>query len=338
MSKSETTSRATFLREVRQQLRPLELADQREILAELAAHLEDAIAARTTATGVAAEAEAVRAMGAPATLGRRLRDEHLSQRFSLRGALLNALPLLLTGILLSRTELRSFVHNLSSASNGFPASFLFSLAPLGVIALWLLRRTRQTWPATALGGICLLALLGVTHADGIVSHGARGLVWLALIALATIPITLGFALRWGSFRATLAILGGVGAYGCYAWLGDDRLAPTLAIALWPVLGVLALGLTARRWRPHAAWVVFGGNWIAILLAAFYYQHIFRSEYIDQLKAQPGYIPSQTYHLPSLHVAGMVSPLFLVGSAALLGAVQLVTRLQANGRLSLRWAR
>jgi hypothetical protein len=154
----------------------------------------------------------------------------------------------------------------------------------------------------------------------------------ALALLAIVPLTLGFALRWGSFRATLAILGGVGVYGCYAWLGGEYLAPTLAIGLCPILGIIALGLTPRRWQMYAAWAVFGVSWLIITLDAFYYQHVYRVQYLLQLRAQPGYSPFETYHMPPIRVIDMVSPMFLVGSAALLLGVQTVTRLHSSGRL------
>ncbi|HEX3722953.1 MAG TPA: permease prefix domain 1-containing protein [Nitrolancea sp.] len=337
MSTSENSNGATFLAAVQSHLRALESTEQREILDELAAHLQDAIALHQASGCTAAEAEtqALRAMGDAQAIGQRLRDEHLNMRLSLSGAMLNALPLVVIALLLSQTELRSFVHDLSNPSNRFPTSFLIALSPVIGVGLWLLARTRQNWPATVLGAVGILALLGVTHADGMVSHGFSGLIWLAPIALVVFPLTLGFALRWGSFRAALAILGGVAAYGCYAWLGAGQLIPTLVIGVGPLLGIIALGLTPRRWQRIATWFAFGGTWLIIVLDAFYYQHFFRVQYIDQLKAMPGYSPLESYRLPPMHIAGMVSPLFLIGSAALLVGVQAITRLQAQGRLPQR---
>jgi hypothetical protein len=338
MAQSDASNSTAFLVAVRQQLRALEPAEQREILDELTTHLRDAVTDRTAEANEAADADVVRAMGDPTIIGQRLRDEHLQRRLSLRDALLTALPLVLFALLFSQTGMRLFLRSLSNGGNGFPASFLVALAPFASVGVWLLVRTRQSWPATVLGGIGVLGLLGITHTDGMVSHGPLGLIWLMLITLAVIPLTLGFALRWGSFRATLAILGGVGAYGYYAWSGGGQLGPSLAISLCPILGVIALGLTPRRWQLLTTWAVFGLNWLIIVLDAFYYQHFYRAQYLLELKAQPGYSPFATYHIPPMHVINLVSSMFLVGSAALLLSVQVFIRLQASSRLPrrLRW--
>ena len=271
MPTPEPSPSAIFLDEVRQQLNGLEPIARREILKELSDHLHDALAADEAAScaTVAAEAAAVHAMGDPVAIGRRLRDEHLNQRLSLPGALLCALPVVAIALLFRQTDLYSMMREFSSPNSGFPYSFLLALTPIIALSLVLLARTRQSWPAAVLGGTGVLFLLAV-------AHGLRGAPYTPLaiialgfgmLALATITVTLGVALRWGSFRATLALLSGVGVYGCYAWLEIAGPISTLALSVCPILGVAALGLIPwrRRWLP--AWAIFALNWSLIILYA-----------------------------------------------------------------------
>jgi hypothetical protein len=323
MPKPEGSPSAIFLSQVREQLNNLEPAEQREILAELATHLHDAVAENDAASNatVAAEAAAVQAMGDPVVIGRRLRDEHLNQRLSLFGALLCALPLLAIALLFNRTDLVYTMRNFASPYGGFPFSFLLALTPAIALSLLLLARTRQGWPATLLGGSGLLFILGMVHGVRGGPYGVLVLPGLVILTLATIGLALGVTLRWGHRRASLAVLGSVAAYGCYAWLHDAGTIPALALGLAPAAGVIALGLIPRRFQTPVTWAIFAMNWALILLYAL---HV-----VGEMPV-PG---------PSLGPFDFVSPAFFIASAALLLGVQVVTGMQARRRLALaaRWA-
>lgn len=318
MPKPEGSPSAIFLNQVRQQLNSLEPAEQREILAELATHLHDAVERNEAASNasLAAEAAAVQAMGNPVAVGRRLRDEHLNVRLSLPAALLGALPLGAIALLFARTDLYFMMRNFGSSNSGFPFSFLLALTPVLALSLVLLTRSRQSWPATLLGGAGLLFLLGLAHGIRGAQYAPLAFIGLGILLLATISLTLGVALRWGCRRATLALLGSVGAYGCYAWLHDAGPIATLALGLAPALGAIALGLIPRRYQTSATWAIFALNWALIIL----YSH-----HVGGELPVPG---------PSLGIFDFISAAFLVASAALLLAVQGVSYLQANGRLAL----
>jgi hypothetical protein len=318
MPEPEGSPRAMYLNQVRQQLQSLEPAEQREILAELATHLQDAVAENEAANNatVAAEAAAVRAMGDPVAVGRRLRDEHLNQRLSLPAALLGALPLIAIALLFNRTDLVYTMRNFANPYGGFPFSFLLALTPALALSLVLLARTRQSWPATLLGGSGMLTLLGVAHGIRGAQETALVLPGLGILALATIALALAVPLRWGYRPASLALLGSVGAYGCYAWLHDAGPIAALALGLAPVVGAIALGLTPRRYQTPATWAIFAMNWGLIIVYAF---HV-----VNGLPV-PG---------PSLGPFDFVSPVVFIASAALLIAVQSVSHLQMNGRLNL----
>lgn len=320
MPKPEGNPSAIFLDNVRQQLNKLEPLARREILEELTHHLQDAVATneRASSATAAAEAAAVQAMGDPVSIGRRLRDEHLNQRLSLPAAVLCALPLIAIALLFRQTDLYYMMRNFSSPTSGFPYSFLLALTPVITLSLALLARTRQSWPAALLGGTGMLFLLAA-------AHGLRGAQYTPLafiglgfgiLSLATIALTLGIALRWGSFRATLALLGGVGVYGCYAWLEIAGPISTLALSVCPILGVAALGLIPWRRRWLLAWAAFALNWALIIV---YSLHV-----VGELPV-PG---------PAFGPFDLISPAFLVASAALLLAVQVVTYLQTSGRMVL----
>jgi hypothetical protein len=318
MSKPEGSPSARFLDEVRQQLNRLEPAEQREILAELTTHLHDAVADNDAASSATAAAEtaAVQAMGDPVAIGRRLRDEHLNRRLSVPAALLCALPLAAIALLFRQSDLYYTMRNFASPNSGFPFSFLLALTPVIALSLVLLARTRQSWPATLLGGTGLLFLLGLAHGIRGAQYATLAYIGLGILLLATISLTLGIALRWGCLRATLALLGSVGAYGCYAWLHDAGPISTLALGLGPVLGAIALGLTPRRYQTLATWAIFAVNWALIIL---YSVHV-----VGELPV-PG---------PVFGTFDLISPAFLIASAALLLAVQSVTQLQARGRLAM----
>jgi hypothetical protein len=324
MPTSEPRPSAIFLDQVRQQLNGLEPSARREILKELRDHLHDALAADEAASSATAAAEvaAVQAMGDPAEIGRRLHDEHLNQRLPLPAALLCALPIAAFALLFRQTELYSMMRQFSSPTSGFPYSFLLALTPVIALSLVLLERTRQSWPAALLGGSGVLFLLAA-------AHGLRGAQFaplaiivfgFGLLALASIALTLGVTLRWGSFPATLALLGGVGVYGCYAWLQLAGPISTLALSVSPIIGVAVLGLTPWRRRRALAWAIFALNWALIIL---YAQHV-----VGELPV-PG---------PAFGIFDLISPAFLIASAALLLAVQAVSSLQARSRLPLmdRW--
>jgi HAAS domain-containing protein len=324
MPKPESSPSAIFLDHVRQQLNGLEPAGQREILAELTTHLHDAVAenvAASSATAVA-EAAAVQAMGDPAAIGRRLRDEHLNRRLSFPAAILCALPLAAIALLFRQSDLYYTMRNFASPNSGFPFSFLLALTPVIALSLVLLARTRQSWPATLLGGSGLLFLLGVAHGIRGAQYAPLAFIGLGILLLATISLTLGVALRWGYGRAALALLGSVGVYGCYAWLHDAGSISTLALGLGPILGAIALGLTPRRYQTLATWAIFAMNWALIIS---YSVHVAREMPV------PG---------PTLGTFDFISPAFLIASAAMLVAVQITTKWQASGRLTLpeRWAR
>jgi hypothetical protein len=324
MPTPEPSPSAIFLDQVRQQLKGLEPIARREILKELSDHLLDARAADEAASSAsaAAEAAAVQAMGDPVAIGRRLRDEHLNQRLSLPGALLCALPLVAIALLFRQTDLYHMMREFSSPTSGFPYSFLLALMPVIALSLALLARTRQSWPAALLGGSGVLFLLAVAQGLRGAEYTPLAIIGLGfgMLALATITVTLGVALRWGSFRATLALLSGVGVYGCYAWLEIAGPISTLALSVCPILGVAALGLLPwrRRWLP--AWAIFAMNWALIIL---YAHHV-----VGELPV-PG---------PAFGIFDLISPAFLIASAALLLAVQAVSYLQMSGRLTLpgRW--
>jgi len=197
MPKPEDSPSAIFLNQVRQQLNSLEPAEQCEILAELATHLHDAVAGNEAASNAsaAAEAAAVRAMGDPVAVGRRLRDEHLNVRLSLPAALLCALPLGAIALLFARTDLYFMMRNFGRSNSGFPFSFLLALTPILALSLVLLARTRQNWPATLLGGVGLLFLLGLAHGIRGAQYAPLAFIGLGILLLATISLTLGVALR-----------------------------------------------------------------------------------------------------------------------------------------------
>ena len=96
---------------------------------------------------------------------------------------------------------------------------------------------------------------------------------------------------------------------------------TLALGLAPALGAIALGLTPRRYQTLATWAIFALNWALIIL---YSHHV-----VGELP-----VPGST-----LGTFNFISAAFLIASAALLLAVQVVSYLQANGRLAVmeRWA-
>lgn len=325
MSKPDGLSPEQFLSAVQRQIGNLAEQEQGEILEELEAHIRDteAILLEAGFDQPEAEARAVAAMGEPVIVGRRLRDEHLARGLPLREAMLTGLPLLLFPLLflimIPLIDLRSPLGRWLRESE--PGLAALVLLPILGLCLWRLRRVQQYWMATLAGVLGVIGSATFTHAFQISSHWPLNGAWL-LMALLAFPAILVVLVRWGSLRASLAILGGVGTYGLYACGGALSLW-TLSICLVPCLGVVALGMMPHGWRFPAAWLVLATEWLVIV----FYPISYVSAMTDPL--EKAWLQAM---LTPDHLLQMVSLPVLVISIGLLGWVHLLALLQSRGAI------
>ncbi|MGA7672625.1 MAG: permease prefix domain 1-containing protein [Nitrolancea sp.] len=325
MPKPDQSDVRGFLAQVRQQLTALEYREQKEILEELSAHLQDAITGREQ-QGLderTAVADALASMGDPESIGRRLREEHLNQRLSIRETALAIAPLLAIVWVFSHVWVLQTVRNAGSGNNSTDVVFgnLLPIMLVVVLGLW---RSRQVWPATLLGGAGVYGLLAAHRLVGVTSHSATNILWFTLAGIAIVPLALVFTLRYGSLHASMAILSGVMSYGLLAWFVPDSPWVSSFVVAVPLIGIAAVCQVPRRWRAAAVWTALTADCLLIVLfPAVIFNH-------SSLASLPLYGP------PSFgRSMQMVSIPVLVGSGLLLLGVQLVTRMQAQGRFE-RW--
>ncbi len=322
MPKPEQTAARVFLTAVKQQLRGLEFAEQREILDELAAHLADAtsLLEQEGLDSAEAVARAVASMGNPEMIGRQLRDEHLRRRLSLRDTVLALLPLLGIVWIFSHDSILQTVRNAGSAPNNGVGDVVGALIPVLVIALLGLWRSKQVWPATLLGGAGVFGLIAAHRLIGVTSHSTTSLIWFALAGLAVVPLALAFTLRYSSLHASLAILSGVMSYALLAWfLPEDPLSAAALVAI-PVIGIVAVCRVSRRWQAPTIWAALIADW---LLIVFYPVTIFNHTGAASL---PALDP-----LSLGHSMQMISLPVLAGSGILLLSVKATARFQRCSR-------
>jgi len=191
--------------------------------------------------------------------------------------------------------------------------------PVLVIGLcfWKLRHARHYWQATLAGILGVIGLITLSWLSGAIG--------LLLVATVVFPAVLVVLARWGSFRASLAVLGGVGTYGFYAWLGDGLSPYTTAIWLMPYLGMVALGIAPRRWHLAVAWAALVADWLTIVLyPVYHYSSQTNPMVIAWLQENP---------LTTERLLRMISPPVLLASIALLFSVQGISLLRARGGIS-----
>ncbi len=322
MPKPDRPEVQRFLAEVRHQLTALEFRQQQEILEEISAHLQDAIAVREH-DGLDerdAIAQTVASMGDPETIGQRLRDEHLSRRLSIRETALAIAPLLAIVWVFSHVTILQAVRNAGSGPNNSTDVIFGNLVPVMAIVALGLWRTRQVWPATLLGGAGVYGLLAVHRLIGVTSHSAANLIWFTLAGIAVVPLALIFTLRFGSLHASLAILSGMMGYGLLAWFLPDYPWSSATLVIVPVIGIVAVCQVPRRWQRSAVWAALIADW---LLTVFYPVAIYNHSSASSLPV--------FNQLNFGHLLEMISLPLLAGSGLLLLAVQIVTRMHAQGR-------
>ncbi len=269
MPKQASDSSKAFLASVQRHVMRLDAGQQREVLAEVAAHLQDAESS-LLAEGVPAErvrSKAVEAMGDPRAIGRRIQNEHLGRRLPLREAVLAGLPLALFPVLFYLTPLWN--PNIDGPfrlyGDDIRVALLLVGAPLGLI-IWL-HKANGGWAGAAAGIVAVLSMMTFGTAIPIGDHFSHSEAWLAL---ATAPFVMLFALRCGTLRASTAVLAGIGAYGVSGWLEISPSGSQLLICLLPCAGIVALGMAPRRWQFATAWLALGGNWLVIVLLGVFH--------------------------------------------------------------------
>ncbi len=169
MQKPDPSPVDVFLATVQGQLRGLEEPEEREILQELADHLRDSeLRWRSEAAEATEEdvvARAIAAMGDPVQIGRRIREEHLSQRLPLGEAVLTAAPA--TALALSFFLALFLSPLLPTLFSPSPPDWLpwvlLSLGPALLLpfCLWGLSRGHRLWLATSLGYLLVLGAIVV---------------------------------------------------------------------------------------------------------------------------------------------------------------------------------
>lgn len=253
---------AEYLNNVQHQLRRLEPREQREILAEVAGHIQDAETS-LTAGGMdleMARVQATASMGDPATVGRRLQATHLRQRLPLGQALLAGLPIVLFTIVVLATPLwyADFANFRFSAivRSGDLQIPLTALLP--TMALYLLVR-----PKAGAWGDTIAGIAGVLSIITLVSRHSAELSWRTILVLGVLTAAGAtvFALRRGSLAASIAVLAAVGGYSLYASLYLSPSVSAVAVCATPFLTIAAVCASSRRWRAAVTWVALAAQWL-----------------------------------------------------------------------------
>lgn len=256
--------RADYLNNVQRQLRRLEPREQREILAEVAGHIQDAETSLRAggADLESAHLQAIASMGDPTMVGRRLQAAHLRQRLPLAQSLLAGLPVVLFTLVVLATPLwyTGFANFRLSAvvRNGDLQLPLTALLP--AMALYLLDR-----PKAGVWGDTVVGIAGVLSIITLFSTHTAEVSWRAILVLAALTAVGAtvFALRRGSLAASIALLAAVGGYALYAWLYLSPSVSAVGVCATPFLAIAAVCATPRHWRAAVTWVALAAEWLLV---------------------------------------------------------------------------
>ncbi|MGI5837579.1 MAG: permease prefix domain 1-containing protein [Chloroflexota bacterium] len=357
MPKPRQTSVESYLLAVRRQLKGLDPAEQREILRELADHLEDTTR-YLRESGLSEEASTERAvaeMGDPTAVGQRLRREHLEKPLPLKLGLMAAVPIF---AFLLYFELFPIAVYFLVPRGQNPASLIIatlaaSLILILAICVWSWRRGRRFLiaPFAGIAIVYGLSRSWTSLAGPWAQSGLHALVaswvpvvsasrpndpinsWLVLgpwvvVALAFLP-TLAALTIWGRLAGSLTILGGTGILTAFTWI-DSPMSWLKLLAYLALCVGIAVFVTAPRVRQmKVAWAVLVADWILVALGKWYF-----IVYEAPHAMNPQW---RATRLPTLEgVWGEMPLAALVFSLALLLGVQLLTWIRGR-RTELREA-
>lgn len=357
MLKPHQTSVESYLLAVRQQLKGLDPAEQREILRELADHLEDTTR-YLREPGLSEDASTERAvaeMGDPIKVGRQLREEHLEKSLPLKFGLMAAVPIFAFLLYFELFPIAIYFLVPRGQNPGFALIVVQtgSIAVVLAFCAWVWCRGHRFLIAP-FAGVTIVYGLTMSWAylgEPWARSGLHTLVaswvpivydskpndpinsWLVLgpwvvVALAFPPI-LTMLTRWGRPAGSLTIIGGIGILAAFTWVDSPMSWLKLLAYLVLCFGIAVFVTTSRVRQMKVAWTVLIVDWILVALGKWYF-----IVYEAPHAMNPQW---RATHIPTLEgVWGEMPLAALAFSLALLLGVQLLTWMRGR-RTELREA-